>query len=107
MAIFAACGTHIGARFSTLEALKTECVNTFVLMVCLVMLDVVVDLAITSLPVPFVSLPSSDIVSRALLTRDVLDLAAPNAGKTEIGRNKHLPDRGFVFFVSDMTLVWF
>lgn len=52
---FAACGTRISARVGTIGDLKTECVNTFVLVVAMTATDVVVDLIILVLPVPLVS----------------------------------------------------
>lgn len=54
IAILAACGTNMRARFSTLGALREDCVDTFVLSVCLVVFDVFVDLGIMILPIPLV-----------------------------------------------------
>lgn len=54
IAILAACGTFIRANFSTLGALKEDCVNTFVVLVCLTVFDVFVDLGIMILPMPSV-----------------------------------------------------
>lgn len=59
VAILAACGTHIRANFQTLGALKAECVNTFNILVCLAVFDVVVDLAIMILPIPLVRVLST------------------------------------------------
>lgn len=54
IAILAACGTSIRTNFKTLGALKAECVDTFVILVCLAVFDVAVDLAIMILPIPLV-----------------------------------------------------
>lgn len=54
IAILAACGASVRANFETLGALKAKCVDTFVVLVCLAVFDVVVDLAIMILPIPLV-----------------------------------------------------
>lgn len=54
IAKLAACGNSIRTNFDTLGKLKEKCVNTFTLLVCLTVFDVVVDLAIMILPIPLV-----------------------------------------------------
>lgn len=54
VAILAACGTSVRANFETLGTLKAKCVDTFIILVCLAVFDVVVDLAIMILPIPLV-----------------------------------------------------
>lgn len=61
IAILAACRTSIRANFETLGILKAKCVNTFVVLVCLAVFDVVVDLAIMILPMPLVLRPSEPL----------------------------------------------
>lgn len=56
IAILASCGTSIRTNFSTLGALKANCVNTFVVLICLAVVDVAVDLSIMVLPIPMVIL---------------------------------------------------
>lgn len=55
IAILAACGTSIAANFQTLGDLKTECVDTFEILIALAVSDVAVDLAILIMPIPLVS----------------------------------------------------
>lgn len=52
--ILAACGTNIAANFQTLRAVKTECVDTFLILLSLAVTDVAVDLAIFIMPIPLV-----------------------------------------------------
>lgn len=53
--IIAACGTHIRANFQTLGNLKSQCINTFALLVALAVSDVLVDLVILIIPISQVS----------------------------------------------------
>ena len=62
IAILAACGTHIRANFQTLAALKSECVDTFRILIALSASDVAVDLAILVVPIPLVSMISAYII---------------------------------------------
>lgn len=52
---FAACGTNFWAYYSSLAALKSECVDTFKMMLALAITDVIVDLFILGIPIFFVS----------------------------------------------------
>ena len=57
IAILAACHTSIRANFETLGDLKEECIDTFVVLICLAVFDVAVDFAIMILPIPLVRYP--------------------------------------------------
>ncbi|KAL9106899.1 MAG: hypothetical protein Q9227_008147 [Pyrenula ochraceoflavens] len=54
VAIAAACGTHIEANWASLGTLKTQCVDTFRLLLVYAVTDVIVDLAILLIPIPLV-----------------------------------------------------
>ncbi|KAF2237619.1 hypothetical protein EV356DRAFT_510579 [Viridothelium virens] len=54
VAILAACRTHLYTNFESLGALKMKCVDTFVVLICLAVFDVIVDLAILIMPIPLV-----------------------------------------------------
>ncbi|MCJ1310858.1 hypothetical protein MMC25_004526 [Agyrium rufum] len=68
IAILAACGTHVRANFQTLGILKEECVDTFVILICLAVFDVVVDLAIIILPLPLIWLLQMPTKQKIALT---------------------------------------
>lgn len=61
IAILSACGTRLMANFGTLGDLKTECVDTFSILIALAASDVTVDLIILAIPLPLVSVPRSRI----------------------------------------------
>ncbi|OOF98335.1 hypothetical protein ASPCADRAFT_205578 [Aspergillus carbonarius ITEM 5010] len=54
IAILSACGTRLMANFGTLGDLKTECVDTFSILIALAASDVTVDLIILAIPLPLV-----------------------------------------------------
>ena len=54
IAELAACGKSIRANFSSLATIEKECVNTFAILLCLSVFDVLVDLGIMILPMPVV-----------------------------------------------------
>ncbi|RAL04157.1 uncharacterized protein BO80DRAFT_442159 [Aspergillus ibericus CBS 121593] len=54
IAILSACGTRIMANFGTLGDLKTECVDTFSILIALAASDVTVDLIMLAIPLPLV-----------------------------------------------------
>ena len=89
IAILAACGTSIRANFQTLGLLKDECVDTFVILICLAVFDVVVDLAIMVLPIPSV-LGISEILHRSQLIAMFSDLGVTDAGEAKVGCDWYL-----------------
>ncbi|KAI9792921.1 MAG: hypothetical protein M1816_001243 [Peltula sp. TS41687] len=54
VAYLSACGTNFWAYYSSLAALQENCVDTFKLMLTLAVTDVMVDLFILGIPIPFV-----------------------------------------------------
>jgi hypothetical protein len=68
--LLAQCGPNIAANFGTLRELKTECNNTFAILIALAASDVAVDLVILGIPMPLVRFATSP---KSSLTRaDVL-----------------------------------
>lgn len=64
IAILAACGTHIDANWGSLGQLKTQCVDTFRLLLSYAVTDVFADLIILCVPIPLVSLHAYILVLR-------------------------------------------
>ena len=70
--IAAACGTKFDTNFLSLGTLKTECADTFAILICLAVFDVVVDLGILITPMPFVSLALSTDIHALMRCSDLV-----------------------------------